>query len=326
MTSIWLSEKFTTSLVSVIIPTYNRQDLLKEAVLSIAEQTYRPIECIVVDDGSTDGTAEVMHHLEYLQTNDFSLKYIVQQNAGSQAARNNGTVHSSGEFIQYLDSDDLLYPEKLDEQVAYLQTHTSCDGVFGDWRKGTTENNQFIEAYEGSDMILQLLTDRCIANFSFLMRRVLISKIGEWDPAIKRNQEIDYHLRGLLAGASYRYLPGATGLWRDHEGERIFNKTKFSTVISFYTTWERRLKQHMLWGEAIQTGIANNYIWFLQSYPGSDADEMLGLLKELYRLHPDHPIFTSVKFKVSKLLLGIDKSLQLWIARFQSGNKKLQAG
>jgi glycosyltransferase involved in cell wall biosynthesis len=320
MSLSWLKEEFTASLVSVIIPTFNRAELLKEAVMSLVEQTHRPIECIVVDDGSTDDTTGVMQGLQYLQRDDFSLKYILQQNAGSQAARNNGTRQSSGEFIQYLDSDDVLYPAKLSEQVIYLQNHTPCDGVFGNWRKGRAENNQFIEAYEGPDMILQLLTDRCIANFSFLMRRSLINRIGEWDPAIKRNQEIDYHLRGLLKGATYNYLPTVTGLWRDHEGERIFNKTKFSSVISFYTLWEKRLKQHSLWVPTIQTGIANNYIWFLQSYPGSDAEEMLDLLKELYRLNPGHPIFTSVKFKVAKILLGFDRSLQLWIKRYQSRN------
>jgi glycosyltransferase involved in cell wall biosynthesis len=316
----WLKEEFTTSLVSVIIPTYNRQDLLREAVLSIAQQSYRPIECIVVDDGSTDRTADVMHGLAYLQNNDFSLKYIVQRNAGSQAARNNGTIHSSGEFIQYLDSDDLLYPSKLKEQVAFLQATPSCNGVFGDWRKGTAAKSDFIQAYDGPDMILQLLTERCIANFSFLMRRSLVTRIGEWDLSIKRNQEIDYHLRGLLLGASYSYLPGITGLWRDHEGERIFNKTKFSTVIVFYTIWEQRLKEHSLWSPIIQKGIANNYIWFLQSYPGSNAEEMLGLLKELYRLNPSHSIFTSSKFKIAKRLLGFNKASQLWIKRYGSSN------
>ena len=66
-----------------------------------------------------------------------SIKYIYQENQGSQAARNAGTVASQGEFIQYLDSDDLLYPDKLKSQVEYLVAHPETDGVFGDWEKGT---------------------------------------------------------------------------------------------------------------------------------------------------------------------------------------------
>jgi glycosyltransferase involved in cell wall biosynthesis len=320
MSEPWISVTGTPHLVSVIIPTYNRSILLKEAVMSVYSQSYRPIECIIVDDGSTDDTSDAVRELQQLNSNEFQLQYIVQANAGAQAARNNGTIHCKGEFIQYLDSDDVLYPTKLKEQVNYLQHNTSCDGVFGNWRKGTTENSKFIEAYAGEDMMLQLLTDRCIANFSFLMNRSLINRIGEWDVAIKRNQEIDYHLRGLLKGASYNYLPAETGLWRDHEGERIYNKTNFSSVIAFYTLWEKRLKQHSLWNTAIQNGIANNYIWFLSTYPGSDTDEMLNLLKEVHRLNPGHSIFTSIKFKTAKLLLGFNKALQLWIKRYQSIN------
>lgn len=309
-------------MVSVIIPTYNRSTLLKEAVLSVYEQSYRPIECIVIDDGSTDDSANVMNELGWLNNVDFKLHYIVQTNAGSQVARNRGTAAANGDYIQYLDSDDLLYPDKLASQVTYLTTHPDCNGVFGDWEKGEPQQKEMNKAYVSENMYYQLLTEKPIANFSFLMRRSLIQQIGDWDITIKRNQEIDYHLRGLLAGAVYHYLPGVTGLWRTHEGERIFSKTNFSSAISFYRKWEQVLKEKGLWSLEFQQGFVSNYMWFLGSYPQSAEEEMMSLMKEVYRLQPSHPIFQSWKFRLVKFTAGINKALQLWVRRYSKAAGK----
>lgn len=305
------------NLVSVIIPTYNRSSLLQEAVLSVYEQTYRPVECIVVDDGSTDDTAKVMQKLAAYNSTAFKLHFIVQKNAGSQVARNRGTAAATGDYIQYLDSDDLLYPDKLAVQVAYLTTHPVCNGVFGDWEKGEPHQKELNRAFISEDMFYQLLTKKPIANFSFLMRRSLIQQIGDWDVAVKRNQEIDYHLRGLLVGAVYHYLPGVTGLWRTHEGERIFSKTNFSSAIAFYRKWENVLKEKGIWSTKFQQGFVSNYMWFLGNYPQSAEEEMMNLLKEVCRLQPAHPVFQSWKFRLVKYTTGIDKALQLWVRRFR---------
>src|SRR5207244_4187795 len=104
-------------LVTTIIPVYNRPDMLREAARSVLEQTYRPIEVIIADDGSTDGdTVRVARELE--ATYPGVLRYYDQPNAGPGAARNLGLKHARGEFIQYLDSDDLLLPNKFARQVA----------------------------------------------------------------------------------------------------------------------------------------------------------------------------------------------------------------
>lgn len=311
-------------LVSVIIPTYNRAALLREAVASVYNQTYRPIECIVVDDGSTDNTAEVMKELLNHQSVDFTIHYLIQINAGSQVARNRGTLESTGEFIQYLDSDDLLYPDKLYSQISYLQHHPECDGVFGDWHKGTTEQFELNKAYAREDMVYQLLNEKSIANFSFLMRRDLVNNIGDWDITIKRNQEIDYQLRGLLAGGAYHYQELVTGLWRTHEGERIFNKTNFSSAVYFYKKWEKILLEKGIWNNAYGEGIVRNYMWFLNTYPASAKEEMHKLLLEVYRLNPQHTIFTSIKFRLVKNIFGLKRAIDFWIQRFQLHQKAVK--
>jgi glycosyltransferase involved in cell wall biosynthesis len=104
-------------LVSVIIPTYNREKYISQAVKSALEQTYRPLEIIVVDDGSIDDTKKVLS--PYLD----SIKYIYQSNSGAAIARNAGIAASGGVYVAMLDSDDMWKPEKLSHQIEFLETH-----------------------------------------------------------------------------------------------------------------------------------------------------------------------------------------------------------
>lgn len=127
------------TLVSVIIPCYNYGHFLPETLNSISRQTLQDWECLIVDDGSTDNTAEVV--AEYTQ-NDSRFCYIYQENAGPSVARNNGIRQSKGEFIQLLDSDDLIQSSKLEFQVTLLQQKSEVDIIYGDIRFFFDGNSQ----------------------------------------------------------------------------------------------------------------------------------------------------------------------------------------
>src|SRR5262249_14778327 len=111
-------------LVSTIIPVYNRPALLREAAASALGQTYRPVEVILVDDGSTDNTPRVCRELA--EQHAGIVTYLRQENAGPGAARERGRQSARGEFIQYLDSDDLLAPAKFERQVLGLRQRPDC--------------------------------------------------------------------------------------------------------------------------------------------------------------------------------------------------------
>ena len=111
-------------LVSVIIPTYNRAHLIKRSAESVLNQTYTNLELIIVDDGSTDDTEEVVKTL-----NDNRVTYIKQPNQGACAARNNGIDHAKGEFIAFQDSDDVWHEDKLEKQIKCLK-ETGADFCF----------------------------------------------------------------------------------------------------------------------------------------------------------------------------------------------------
>src|SRR3989442_11796350 len=111
-------------LVSVIVPSYNYGRFVGQALESLRAQTYPRWECIVVDDGSTDNTDAIV---TAFAENDSRIKYIRQENQGLAAARNAGIVHSAGEYLQFLDADDLLESEKLERHVEFLEQHAEID-------------------------------------------------------------------------------------------------------------------------------------------------------------------------------------------------------
>ncbi|SFJ20041.1 glycosyltransferase family 2 protein [Planctomicrobium piriforme] len=116
-------------LVSVIVPTFNRERHLRQCLRSALDQTYPHLEVIVVDDGSTDGTPYLMAEL---QAEDSRLKYVYQSNAGVSAARNTALRHAQGDMIAFLDSDDAWLPWKLELQVAALQAQPEVGMIWTD--------------------------------------------------------------------------------------------------------------------------------------------------------------------------------------------------
>ena len=109
--------------VSVVVPTYNCARFLGRTIDSALRQTYRDFEIIVVDDGSTDGTQALIAAYEE------SVRYVYQTNQGASAARNAALSRASGEFIAYLDADDLWRPDKVIRQVEFLDAHSTCGFV-----------------------------------------------------------------------------------------------------------------------------------------------------------------------------------------------------
>lgn len=305
-------------LVSVIIPTYNRSVLLEEAIQSVLKQTYRPIECIIIDDGSTDNSRKIVEKLEQKSDSTFSLLYLYQKNSGTQVARNTGTKISAGEYLQYLDSDDILYPDKISEQVDFLRQHKDCDGVFGDWEAGILLERKLVKAWKEEDMITQMLTGRCIANFSFLMRRNIVEKIGEWDINIKRNQEIDFHLTGIIRGGQFDYQPLICGLWRNHSLERIGSTTGLAELLKFFNKWEINLKRENKMNETLAYKIGNLLLWHIYNSKNNNQKDLLAFLKKAISFNPTLLGFNkSKKINVLNKIVGRQMAFKIWSAGFR---------
>jgi glycosyltransferase involved in cell wall biosynthesis len=211
-------------LVSVIIPTYNRVQRLVEAMDSVYAQTYRPIELLVVDDGSTDNTKEVTDKWrgQHVGNDDFSFAYFFQENKGGGAARNLGLVESHGEFIQFLDSDDVLAPSKISEQVRVFSVCDSRSAIYGSWRffKDTQDHIKMYDAHLQHNKINALrdwLGGGFVPSHSLLWRRNDIAHIGPWDESLAADQDGDFAMRFLLNGGTLVFCPSAWVYYRQHE-------------------------------------------------------------------------------------------------------------
>ena len=179
--------------VSVIIPTYNRFPLVKDAVDSVLAQDFEDFELIVVDDGSTDGTAD---QIKKYGTRVKLLQHA--ENRGVSAARNSGLLHSRGKYIAFLDSDDLWMKGKLNTQVAFLDDNPQYPLCYTDeiWiRKGKRVNPMRRHA-KYSGWIFEKCLPLCIISpSSAMMRRTLFSKVGLFDEVLPVCEDYDFWLR-----------------------------------------------------------------------------------------------------------------------------------
>jgi glycosyltransferase involved in cell wall biosynthesis len=198
-----MRDEFEKGLVSVIVPTYNRANILPEALDSVWTQTYRPIELIVIDDGSIDSTEKVVEawRLAHQGNEEFELSYFHQENSGAPSARNLGLIQSKGEYIQFLDSDDLLYPTMLTHVVrAFDATH--YDFVLVGYNKICNECGRTIYSYvpePETDALISYLYGRLQGNtISISRRRHLAQEIGPWNESLVTDDDGDYMVRTIL--------------------------------------------------------------------------------------------------------------------------------
>lgn len=207
-----------SGLVTTIIPVFNRPTLVVEAVHSVLAQTYQNIEIIVVDDGSTDETPTVLAELaqEKPRLNVFS-----QPNSGPGVARELGRLNARGEFIQYLDSDDLLLPTKFESQVAALMNQTTADVAYG-----KTEQIKFGQPQNGvahrrtgvkqASMFPSLLRERWWFTSTPLYRRSVVEQTGPWT-SMMNEEDWEYDCRVASFGGRLAFVDEFVSLHRSHE-------------------------------------------------------------------------------------------------------------
>jgi glycosyltransferase involved in cell wall biosynthesis len=196
-------------LISCIIPVFNGERYLGQALDSILAQTYRPIEMIVVDDGSTDGTRQLV------ASYGDSVRYLWQSNAGPPRARNFGLSAAEGEFVAFLDADDLWLPDKLSCQMARFRERPELDlcvtycQVF--WIPELSEEEARFQGHRLSRPLPGYVTQTLLA------RRALFAKVGDFDTSRLVGDPADWFLRASEQGAVMDLLPDVLVYRRFHE-------------------------------------------------------------------------------------------------------------
>ncbi|MBS9525597.1 glycosyltransferase family 2 protein [Litoribacter alkaliphilus] len=259
-------------LVSVIIPVFNKKDFVEEAVNSVLNQTYDNLEILLIDDGSIDGSTKILKNLALRYPS--KIKLIQQTNKGACHARNIGIQESKGDYIQFLDSDDVLDTQKIKSQVEKLNWQPKDVIIFGRWEYFdhqigdlAAEESPFYREYpKPFELLVELWTSQqMIASFSWLVPREILIKSGKWDESLCLNQDGDFFSRVILASGLLKYDKSAKGYYRKPKKNNISIRKDQEASKSLYKTFENY--QNNIFkvdqGKKVKRGLIKNYEHFI---------------------------------------------------------------
>jgi glycosyltransferase involved in cell wall biosynthesis len=264
--------------VSIITPTKNRSKLLCEAMDSVQRQTFHQWEHIIVDDGSDDGTCE---EVTRRMAADSRIRYVrrVGERSGANVCRNIGIAESSGEFVVFLDSDDLLVPSCLERRVDVMQRNLDLD--FATFQTEVFEHavgdirREFDPQLQGDDLLRFLFFECPWIITGPVWRRASLLRLGLFDESLPSWQDIDLHVRAITAGFRYLRFPDV-----DHHVRWQFEPNKVSV--------EQRRSPHHL--EAT-SALLEKFAGLLRTGPGMDWVRQRALCS-LYFFVAEHWIAT----------------------------------
>ena len=235
-----------TQSVSVVIPCFNAEATVADAIESVLAQTWQDIEIIVVDDGSSDRSAGVLRGFENRIRSDFG------PNRGASAARNRGTALATGAYIQYLDADDLLAPEAIERRLSALNG-SGADVAYSDWQRFETGSD---ESRRLGEIVARRMEDinsdsevACATGFwappaALLYRRRIVDAIGSWNERLPIIQDARFLFDAARHRARFVRVPGVTAYYRhasaslSRGNERRFVLDVHRNAIEIQSLWE----------------------------------------------------------------------------------------
>lgn len=203
-------------LVSVVVPVFNGDRFLEETLRSICQQTYRPMELIIIDDGSTDGTAAIARSFT-------DATYIYQSNQGVSAARNAGVRASQGEFLAFGDADDIWAADKLETQVEHLNRFREDDGTVTHLQN-FVERGAEIPHWVSHDMLSKPTPG--YAPLTLLVRRSSFDRIGGWNESLRVGEGAEWFTRAKDGGVRLTILAAVLLRRRLHQANLHYQGTE----------------------------------------------------------------------------------------------------
>lgn len=246
--------KDSAPLISVIIPTYNRGAFIKEAVDSVFAQTYKNTEVIIIDDGSTDNTKEIIASYKD------RVYYQYKTNSGITATRNKGLELATGKYVAFLDSDDVWLPNKLEEQLKIIEKDENV-GMVCSMMENIDENGVSYHTLKPKikpgDTVETLILNGSALTSTYLLRRNLLDKVGLFDRNVRIFEDLDLVLR-FAEVSKVVNIDQVLALYRYHNTNVTQNENEvYYQRIIFAKKWFLRCKQEHL--RAVLKGRIRHY-------------------------------------------------------------------
>jgi glycosyltransferase involved in cell wall biosynthesis len=224
------AKKITTS---IIIPCFKETRWLSDAINSALSQT-ADNQIIVVDDGNPNDLVEQICK----KFSNENILYVRTEHVGSSAARNIGLQYAEGNFIKFLDADDLLYPESLIKQEVALR-NSNCDVIYGDWcyEKITFKffklREDTLVSCNDSELLIALLKKYWITPGALLYKKETLLRLGSWDEQFTVNDDFVFNVKLLVQGAKFSYQPGPSLVYRRHSRYTLSSSVTISKKSMF---------------------------------------------------------------------------------------------
>ena len=213
-------------LISLVVTCYNRADMVCTALDSIWNQTYRPLELIVVDDGSTDNSLPVLRQWQeqHPDNDTFSTRILTFPNGRLCVARNRGLALVHGEYLQYVDDDDWLYPQAMERKAKALAQHPGIDLLVNQldyMRKGKKiEQTHISLPVQGGNLPIHLLSHECLVSPTLMFRTETLRRIGAWKAGLIFGEDMEIVLRLALLGGTFALVDESLSAYRLHQAPR----------------------------------------------------------------------------------------------------------
>ncbi|MDT0649588.1 glycosyltransferase family 2 protein [Autumnicola edwardsiae] len=234
--------------VSIIIPTFNRAHTIIETLDCVFNQTHQNWECIVIDDGSTDGTEQLLKKKIF---HDSRLSYIQRPKSrkkGAASCRNIGLENAAGEFIQFLDSDDIIAENKLEEQIGLLKKSSPNAIATSKWGRMQPDwefpkIHEKLPTYYSTKNPQQLLTTFG-ENFTYfplhvyLIPKALVEKVGNWNEQLTVSDDGEFLCRMILSSSEIVFSSHTYAIYKQGAGNRLNGLLSEEGIASYIKAWK----------------------------------------------------------------------------------------
>lgn len=306
--------------VSILIPCYNSEQFIAETLDSCLVQTYNNIEVIVVDDGSTDHSLEIAKDYE---NKDRRIKVISQLNSGACKARNNALEHSIGNYVMFLDADNVISANKVETQLMRListgdeKAVATCawDRFYTTLSEATFPQLTVYRDYEtGFDMLLDLWNNsEMFETACYLLSRSLALKAGKWEESLRKNQDGEYFSRVLILASKVLFCSEAKLYYRTGEYDSV-SKGNSKGKIESYLKSLKLYKKNALTHEdskRVRIALAHNFSMFMYLHYGQYPDLCQKAKQELHDMNMRMLPAGTKRTKIISSIIGAENFLKL---------------